>query len=45
MVAILHAAFKNGESANPNVKHFTIEFDAEDVNNDSQYVVTLASQS
>ena len=33
-----HAAIKIGESISPNIKHFTNEFDIDDVNNDAHSV-------
>ena len=45
IIAVLDAAFKNGESVSPNIKHFTIEFDVDIVNNDAHYVISLALQS
>ena len=45
IIAVLNTSFKNGQSISPNINHFTIEFDIDDVNNDAQYVVSLILQS
>ena len=41
IIAVLNAVFQKAESASSNVKHFTSEFDADDVNNGAQGLVLM----
>ena len=45
IIAVLNTAFKKGESIWPNIKHFTVEFDLDDVNNDAHDMAWLILQS